>query len=436
MKLIHCADIHLNSSLSTHLDGDKQKQRRTEILHTFLRMVDYAAEQSVDGILIAGDLFDTKKVDRATGNAVLSAITGHPEILFFYLRGNHDADGFLQSLDEIPDNLKLFGDTWRYYAWEEDGATIVITGAESSARNAQTLYTSLRLNPKHINLVMLHGQETPYASGAGRDAEQIPLALLQNKGIDYLALGHIHTYKREQLDARGIYVYPGCLEGRGFDECGIHGFCLLEVDVAHHKIQDTFVPFASRRLWEASVDVSVCASGVDILDAIKETLQEMQVQTADLVKVCLTVRLDLQGGKLRILKGNRGSLHQSTNLSCHQTICGFLFPQHRTWLRMCQHNPKCIVFPLMVGIHDVATILWQILPAKYIRLGTGASAHMILDLHRKIIPLLFGVFFFVFYHIIRTRNMRGNEQRTRCNNEFKSQIFQSTSTPISPCHPA
>ena len=48
MKLIHCADIHLNSSLSTHLDGDKQKQRRTEILHTFLRMVDYAAEQSVD----------------------------------------------------------------------------------------------------------------------------------------------------------------------------------------------------------------------------------------------------------------------------------------------------------------------------------------------------------------------------------------------------
>lgn len=48
------------------------------------------------------------------------------------------------------------------------------------------------------------------------------------------------------------------------------------------------MPFASRRLWEASVDVSVCASGVDILDAIKETLQEMQVQTADLVKVCLT----------------------------------------------------------------------------------------------------------------------------------------------------
>lgn len=288
MKLIHCADIHLNSSLSTHLGGEKRKQRRTEILHTFLRMVDYAEEQSVDGILIAGDLFDTKKVDRSTGNAVISAITGYPEILFFYLRGNHDADGFLQSLDKIPDNLKLFGDTWRSYAWEEDGETIVITGAESSARNAQTLYTSLRLDPKHINLVMLHGQETPYASRTGQDAEQIPLAMLQNKGIDYLALGHIHTYKRGQLDARGIYVYPGCLEGRGFDECGVHGFCLLDIDAVHHKMQDTFVPFASRRLWEASVDVSGCAAGKDVLDAVRETLQEMQVQSEDLVKVCLT----------------------------------------------------------------------------------------------------------------------------------------------------
>lgn len=288
MKLLHCADIHLNSSLSAHLDGDKQKQRKTEILHTFLRMVDYAADQSVDGILIAGDLFDTKKVDRLTGNAVQSAITEHPEILFFYLRGNHDADGFLQSLEKIPDNLKLFGETWRSYAWEEDGATIVITGAESSAHNVQTLYSSLRLEPKHINLVMLHGQETPYTSGVRQDAEQIPLAALQNKEIDYLALGHVHTYKREKLDARGIYVYPGCLEGRGFDECGVHGFCLLDIDAAHHKIQDTFVPFASRRLWEVSVDVSACASGVGVLNAIRETLQGIQVQAADMVKVCLT----------------------------------------------------------------------------------------------------------------------------------------------------
>jgi exonuclease SbcD len=49
--------------------------------------------------------------------------------------------------------------------------------------------------------------------------EVISLKELKNKAIDYLALGHIHSYKMEQLDSRGVYCYPGCLEGRGFDEC-------------------------------------------------------------------------------------------------------------------------------------------------------------------------------------------------------------------------
>jgi fucose 4-O-acetylase-like acetyltransferase len=80
---------------------------------------------------------------------------------------------------------------------------------------------------------MLHGQET-----AGRFvknkksadyAGSVSLSALRGRGIDYLALGHIHAYKKAPLDSRGIYCYPGCLEGRGFDECGRKGFVLLVV---------------------------------------------------------------------------------------------------------------------------------------------------------------------------------------------------------------
>ena len=53
---------------------------------------------------------------------------------------------------------------------------------------------------------------------------------LKNKNIDYLALGHIHGYKEAPLDGRGKYCYPGCLEGRGFDECGKKGFVLLNIE--------------------------------------------------------------------------------------------------------------------------------------------------------------------------------------------------------------
>lgn len=42
---------------------------------------------------------------------------------------------------------------------------------------------------------MLHGQEAEYA--AQDKAEVVPLRDLRGKGIDYLALGHVHGYKRK-----------------------------------------------------------------------------------------------------------------------------------------------------------------------------------------------------------------------------------------------
>ena len=88
---------------------------------------------------------------------------------------------------------------------------------ELTPENSGSIYHTLSLDADQCNIVVLHGQESEYSA---RDkAEIIHLTALKNKGIDYLALGHIHSYKQERLDARGVYCYPGCLEGRGFDEC-------------------------------------------------------------------------------------------------------------------------------------------------------------------------------------------------------------------------
>jgi hypothetical protein len=116
MKLIHCADIHLDSRMTAYLPPEKAKERRQEILGTFLRMIDYAAEHDVHHVLIAGDLFDDGNITALTRNAVISAIGAHPDIFFYYLRGNHDAEGLQESADTAPANLRLFGDTWTSYA--------------------------------------------------------------------------------------------------------------------------------------------------------------------------------------------------------------------------------------------------------------------------------------------------------------------------------
>ena len=288
MKIIHTADLHLDSKLKRHLDDRRAKERRDELLVTFQRLVEYADREGVEAILIAGDLFDVTRISATARNAVYHAVKNHPGLQFFYLRGNHDADGFLQDVkdhfEELPENLKLFSDTWTSYELcGKDGASVVITGAEMNAENKGKLAASLLLDQAKRNIVTLHGQEVETAGK--KDAEVIPLREYKNKGIDYLALGHIHAPKLEKLDARGVYAYAGCLEGRGFDECGPRGFYLLEVNADTIKAQ--FVPFAKRVMHELSVDVSEAFVSDDVVACIRGEAKAAGVSKEDLVKAVL-----------------------------------------------------------------------------------------------------------------------------------------------------
>lgn len=61
MKLIHCADIHLDSALATSLTRQEARRRNDELLETFIKMMDYAQREKVRAVLVAGDLFDSEK---------------------------------------------------------------------------------------------------------------------------------------------------------------------------------------------------------------------------------------------------------------------------------------------------------------------------------------------------------------------------------------
>lgn len=292
MKIIHCADVHLDSKLSANLDERRAKLRREEILNTFLRMIDYAAEQDVAVVLIAGDLFDTRRVQASVRNAVESAIRKHSDIGFYLLRGNHDASGFLDALEELPENLKLFGAEWTKYVLNPRGAgNVVLTGAELAPGKTEELYSSLVLDYDKFNIVMLHGQQNHYTSK--NKAENIALGELRNKGIDYLALGHVHEFHCEELDKRGRWCYSGCLEGRGFDECGEHGFVLLDIDETSLKYTCERISFAARMLHTLEVDVTGCANSSEMVDAVEDALTEADFSPRDMVKVVLSGRVDV-----------------------------------------------------------------------------------------------------------------------------------------------
>lgn len=321
MKIIHCADLHLDSKLHTHLDRVRAKRRRDELLQNFARLADYAAENAVEAVLIAGDLFDRDTVSALARGTVLSVIRTHPGIRFYYLRGNHDTGDCLRSRQtgdrqpEMPGNLFLFSGRWTTYAEGRNRnsgqGAVTISGIELPGGSAASPYASLRLDPDRFNIVLLHGQTTGGGTGsafraaagtgsvfrAGTGAGNAPvidLPSLRGKGIDYLALGHLHAWKAAPLDDRGIYCYPGCLEGRGFDECGPHGFALLDIDEQRRTMTCSFVPFARRTLYPLDVDVAGCLTTAQMNDLVEGALHDAGCTAEDMADVTLLGELDVE----------------------------------------------------------------------------------------------------------------------------------------------
>lgn len=279
MKLIHCADLHLDSRMESGLPPEKARERRMELLHTFTKMVDTAAEDGVEAILLCGDLFDAGKVSVRVRNCVLNAVRKYPQIYFYYLKGNHDREDLLTDEKDLPENLRTFGDNWKTYEQE----SICITGAELSEENVEQLPQTLELDAEKVNIVLLHGMASEYGGGA----DGIALRDFRDKGIDYLALGHIHSYQQEKLDDRGVWCYSGCLEGRGFDECGSKGYVKLEIVDGH--VTSEFVLCASRTLHEVEADLTGCHTEQETFTAMQQALADIPAK--DLVKLVLTGEL-------------------------------------------------------------------------------------------------------------------------------------------------
>ncbi len=284
MKLIHCSDIHLDSALGQYFSAAQARERNAELCATFARMVRYAVQERVDAVLIAGDLFDGPHVRTQTADFVLEQIRSAAGVTFFYVRGNHDESRDAFAGLSLPENLKTFRNRWESFRCGD----VVITAMEPESDNWYRMYDQLKLNEHDLNIVMLHGQISTHPG-----AEQIALPLLRGKHIRYLALGHLHSYRKEPLDSDGEYCYCGCLEGRGFDECGEKGFAVLETD--NGRLCSRFVPFATRKLHDICVDIT----GADTVTRILRLLEQAAAGIApdDLVKFTLRGSYTLQSQK-------------------------------------------------------------------------------------------------------------------------------------------
>ncbi len=295
MKIIHTADLHIGSPLSSRLSGDKREARQNEIISNFRRLTEEAYALGASAIIIAGDLFDENDVGIRAKNAVIETVRWASDIRFFLLEGNHDKG--ITEVMEMPKNLFTFGREWSYY---ELGEGVTVCGRKFLDEGA---FETLRLSKEKKNIAVLHGELREHSA----PLYTVGLKDAAGKFIDYLALGHYHSYSVTRIDERGIAVYSGTPEGRGFDETGECGFVLIDT---HGKtVTHRFIPFARRKIHDIKLSIDGMSGQADIIKAARKILEN--IPSSDMV------RLELVGGYTSGIWKDAEALERELKASCY-----------------------------------------------------------------------------------------------------------------------
>jgi len=281
IKVLHAADFHLDSPFDA-LPEEKAAVRRREQRVLLDRIAKLANAEQVDAVLLAGDLLDSDKSYYETGEALARAC-GEIKAPVFIAPGNHDyyhSNAPWAAL-KLPKNVHVF-QTAIPEAIELKGKNALIWGAAFTAnRSGGMLENFPEVQRDKLNLMVLHGQV-----GSTEEAyNPMTPAQIADTGLNYLALGHEHTYSGLQKAGDTYYAYAGCPEGRGFDELGTRGVVIAEV--ARGRVTDRFVLLGGREYHKLEVNLQDVS---DAEAAIREALPKNTER--DIYRIVLTGEFD------------------------------------------------------------------------------------------------------------------------------------------------
>lgn len=252
LKFIHAADFHLDSAFGA-LTARQAAARRRESRELAFRLANYVNSRGVELVLLAGDLFDSGSVFRETGEQLAEAL-GQMRAKVFVAPGNHDwvGPGSPWLTVDWPENVYIFREN-RLTAVELPDWNLTIHGAAFTAPEQASGFLTGFAAPEdsRVHIGLLHGE----VDGAEARYDPIRKGEIAASGLHYLALGHIHKRAEPATFGETLCAWPGCPEGRGFDELGEKGFYEGVMDDGG-KVSLTFVPFARRRYEILEVDVT------------------------------------------------------------------------------------------------------------------------------------------------------------------------------------
>ena len=223
IRILHAADLHLDSPFNA-LSEEKAALRRREQRELLRSLARIRAEQNASLVLLSGDLFDSDSTWAET-EELLRLTLSEMAVPVFIAPGNHDyyaANGRWARM-RLPENVHVFTSA-DFDAVVLEELNVRVWGAAFTDNYSDAKLDTLRIPRQDgfTELVCVHGE----VGNPGSRYDPIDERDIAASGADYIALGHVHACSGLKKAGKTYYAWPGCPEGRGFDECGEKG-CLL-----------------------------------------------------------------------------------------------------------------------------------------------------------------------------------------------------------------
>jgi exonuclease SbcD len=294
MRLVHAADLHLDSplrGLSRLGDDSVAATLRAASRRALENLVRLVIEERVPLLLLAGDVYDGNWHDYGTGRFFVQQMGRLHDVgvRVVMVSGNHDAESEITRSLRLPPNVTALGvNAPQSVRLDDLGVVVHGQGYVTKAvlHNLAAEYPDR--DPGSINIGLLHTS----VDGQEGHERYAPCSLtdLLAKGYEYFALGHVH--RRGVLhEGEHTVAYSGNLQGRHPREAGPKGALLVDLEPAGSAGVDFRELDAVR--WElVTVPLEGCA---DLDDALKTTEEALRTAATTAHGRSVVVRVTLVG---------------------------------------------------------------------------------------------------------------------------------------------
>lgn len=284
IRLLHIADIHIGTKFVSKRESVRKVLKKS-VLNAFQKSIEFAIREDLDGVLIAGDLFDGGKIPfhGEVGFLKMMSSLENAGIHAFYTTGNHDpyqANDFFESLKKYQFIHPFYSrEAQTIEVTSKSGATYtVVSAGHDSPAVAENIIKSFPVKEKNKTYIGIGHTMVASVNESVDHGNYMPCSLedLKSKQYDYFALGHIH--KTMALDEEGRIRYAGNIQGRHINETGPKGGWLIELD--DQRFKSSFVPFHEVEWQQLTVTLKPEDETMyDVMQRIKVALQTEQSES-------------------------------------------------------------------------------------------------------------------------------------------------------------